>query len=58
MCFWHQIDRRKNNENADQELSLYHWLRLLSETGFDDIFLLSVLKLTPYEPRYKQKVVH
>ena len=55
MYFWHQIDRRKNNENADQELSLYHWLKLLSETDFDDNLCD---QLTPYEPRYKKKVVH
>ena len=58
MCFWHQIDRRKNNENADQYLSLYHGLRLLSATDFDDILVWSVLKLTLHEPNYKKKEVH
>ena len=27
-CFWHKIDRRQNNDNADKYLYLYHWLRL------------------------------
>ena len=57
MCFWHQIDGRKSNENADQQLSLYHWLRLLSVTDFDDILLSSVLKLTLHEPNYKEMEV-
>ena len=58
MCFWHQIDRRENNKNADQYLSLYYWLRLFSATDFDDKFVWSVLKLTLYEPNYKEKEVH
>ena len=58
MCFWHLIDRRQNNENADEYLSLYHWLRLFSATDFDDILVWSVLKLTLYEPNYKEKEVH
>ena len=58
MYFWHQIDGRKSNENADQWLSLYHWLRLLSATDFDDTLLSSVLKFTLHEPNYKEKEVH
>ena len=58
MCFWHQIDRRENNENVDQYLSLCYGLRLFSATDFDDIFVWSVLKLTLYEPNYKEKEVH
>ena len=46
MCFWHQIDRRQNNENADQCLSLYHWLRLFCATDFDDLLVWSVLTNT------------
>ena len=41
MCFWHQIDRRQNNENADQYLSLYHWLRLFSAKDFDDMHVIN-----------------
>ena len=48
----------KKNENADQYLSLYHWLRLFSATDFDDILVWSMLKLTLYEPNYKEKEVH
>ena len=48
MCFWHQIDGRKSNENVDQ----------LSVTDFDDIRLSSVLKLTLHEPNYKEKKVY
>ena len=33
-------------------------LRLFSATDFDDIFVWSVLKLTLYEPNYKEKEVH
>ena len=55
---WHQIDRRQNNENADQYLSFYHWLRLLCTTDFDDIFVRSVLKSTLSEPNYKEMEVH
>ena len=58
MCFWHQIDRRQNNENSDQYLSLNHWLRQFSATDFDDILVWSVLKLTLYGPNYKEKEVH
>ena len=43
MCFWHQISRRQNNENADQYLSWYHWLRLFSAIDFDDILVWLVL---------------
>ena len=39
VCFWHQIDRRQDNENADQYLSLHHWLRLFSATDFDNILV-------------------
>ena len=31
------MDRRQNNGNADQYLYLYHWLRLLSATDFEQI---------------------
>ena len=31
------MDRRQNNGNADQYLYLYHWLRLLSATDFEEI---------------------
>ena len=37
--FSHQIDRRQNDENDDQYLSLYHWLRFFSATDFDDILV-------------------
>ena len=43
MCFWHQINRRQNNENADQYLSWYQWLRLFSAIDFDDILVWLVL---------------
>ena len=39
MCFWHQIDRRQSNENADQYLSLSQWLRLFRAKDFDDILV-------------------
>ena len=32
------MDRRQNNGNADQYLYLYHWLRLLSATDFEQYF--------------------
>ena len=36
-------------------LFLYHSLRLFSATDFDDILVWSVLKLTLYEPNYKER---
>ena len=31
------MNRRQNNGHADQYLYLYHWLRLLSATDFEEI---------------------